>query len=273
MAASTGSSAAGHPMSTTIITAPSWPRSAVGHAPEAYAETPAARERCEAIARRYFSKNPPPSFHHRVMLLWAAVRVDGLMTADERSATIARLRELQRADGGWNLPSLGSNGNGTTAAPTIPRRPVMDMPPGFRSSFCARPEFLRRTLAYGAGRLAAVESARLGPLVHPLPRVPTTHHFITHAGTAFAVLALRACESPDDQTARNGRGTSPVKTSRPVITRVANGKPPEKARDADSVLDFATLDEREDLRGRHQLDGQFLGLIGRRARRPASHCE
>ncbi len=45
--------------------------------------------------------------HHQTMLLWAATRLDGLMDSDQKAATVRSLRALQRADGGWCLPSLG----------------------------------------------------------------------------------------------------------------------------------------------------------------------
>src|SRR5262245_41770295 len=74
-----------------------------GHAPEGYAQSPAAQEGLARL-RRYFAANPPPDLHHATILLWASTRLDGLMTEEQRSTTIARLRALQRPDGGWNLP-------------------------------------------------------------------------------------------------------------------------------------------------------------------------
>jgi squalene-hopene/tetraprenyl-beta-curcumene cyclase len=79
----------------------------VGHAPDGYAQTPKAQAGLTKL-RQYFAKNPPPSLHHQVWLLWATTKVDGLMTAAEREQTVKDLLALQREDGGWNLPSLGS---------------------------------------------------------------------------------------------------------------------------------------------------------------------
>src|SRR5439155_306003 len=77
-----------------------------GHAPEGYAQSEAAKE---GVARltQYLRTNPPPNLHHKTMLLWASVKLDGLMTPAEREGTIKELLALQREDGGWNLPSLG----------------------------------------------------------------------------------------------------------------------------------------------------------------------
>ena len=180
----------------------------VGYAPSGYAQTPAAVAGVRRL-RAFFSKNPAPSVHHQVMLLWASTRLDGLLTADERTATIARLRALQRADGGWNLPSLGdwkrhdgsandraaaSDGYATALAVFVLRQ----------AGVPATDEGLRR----GLGWLLANQRASGRWFTRSLST--DNHHFITHAGTAFAVLALRACDIADDQAAaRGGLGVEP----------------------------------------------------------------
>jgi squalene-hopene/tetraprenyl-beta-curcumene cyclase len=172
----------------------------VGHAPDGYAETKAALAGVQKL-RVYFSKNPAPSFHHRVMLLWASTRVDGLMAAKERSATIARLRQIQRADGGWNLASLGDwkRHDGSANDPAA----ASDGYATGLSMFVLRQAGIPASdpcLKRGAAWLLSNQRAS----GRWFTRSPSTdvHHFITHAGTAFAVLALRACDSAGDQTAR-----------------------------------------------------------------------
>src|SRR5262249_20341252 len=78
----------------------------VGHAPDGYARSDAAREGLVKL-KGYLAKTPPPNLHHRTMLLWASLKLDGLLTPAERETTIKDLLVLQRDDGGWNLPSLG----------------------------------------------------------------------------------------------------------------------------------------------------------------------
>lgn len=80
---------------------------AAGYAPHNYAQqNEKAKSGIEKLVH-YFAKNPPPDLHHTAMLLWAAQKLPGLMTADEQKKAIAALVAKQRADGGWSLPSLG----------------------------------------------------------------------------------------------------------------------------------------------------------------------
>jgi squalene-hopene/tetraprenyl-beta-curcumene cyclase len=105
----------------------------VGAAPEAYAETPAARAGL-AKMRAYFETHSPPSLHHQVLLLWASCRLPALMASDQRDATLKELLTLQRADGGWSLPSLG-DGSAAPESPTTGRAPsATDTPRDWRSS-------------------------------------------------------------------------------------------------------------------------------------------
>jgi squalene-hopene/tetraprenyl-beta-curcumene cyclase len=78
----------------------------VGCAPDGYAETPGSQQGLAKL-RTYFQNNKPPNLHHQIWLLWASLKLDGLMTSAERAQTIKQVLALQRDDGGWNLPSLG----------------------------------------------------------------------------------------------------------------------------------------------------------------------
>jgi squalene-hopene/tetraprenyl-beta-curcumene cyclase len=171
----------------------------VGYATEGYSSTSAAVEGVKRL-RAYFSKNRAPSFHHRVMLLWASMRIEGLMTAAERSSTIARLRDLQRADGGWNLPSLvdwkrhdgsandpagASDGYATGLSVFVLRE----------AGIPASDPCVRRGVAWLTSNQRASGRWFTRSLSTDL------HHFITHAGTAFAVLALRSCDIAGAETA------------------------------------------------------------------------
>jgi squalene-hopene/tetraprenyl-beta-curcumene cyclase len=78
---------------------------AVGIAPGGYQATPQARAGLETL-RTYFQNNPPKSLHHRAMLAWCSVRIDDIMSAEEREKTLAELLALQLADGGWSTASF-----------------------------------------------------------------------------------------------------------------------------------------------------------------------
>jgi squalene-hopene/tetraprenyl-beta-curcumene cyclase len=169
-----------------------------GHAPEDYARAPAAKAGIDRL-RAYFATNPPPNLHHETMLLWASTRLGGLVTSPQRDEGIAKLHKLQRPDGGWNLPSLGawkrrdgstndfqapSDGYATGLVVFVLRQA------GVPSSDPA----LRR----GVGWLLANQRASGRWFTRSLNN--DKEHYIARAGTALAVLALRACDRPDDES-------------------------------------------------------------------------
>jgi squalene-hopene/tetraprenyl-beta-curcumene cyclase len=164
---------------------------AAGQAPEGYAATEPAKAGLEKL-RGYFRKTPAPTLHHRGWLLWASVKVDGLMSVAEREKTIKDLLALQRSDGGWSLPSLGdwkgkdgrennkeapSDGYGTGLVVFVLRQ----------AGLPAEREEVRRGVAWLKGNQR--ESGRWFT-----PSLNTDKaHYISNAGSAFAVLALKAC--------------------------------------------------------------------------------
>lgn len=164
----------------------------VGSAPEGYAKAESAREGLNRL-RSYLKANPAPSLHHKTFLLWASTRLDDLMTSADREATVKQLRDLQRPDGGWNLPSLGdwtrrggkpndkdapSDGYATGLVVYVLRQtgvPASD--PALRRGV----DWLR-THQRVSGRWFTRSLSN------------DKAHYITNAGTGFAVMALRACE-------------------------------------------------------------------------------
>ena len=163
----------------------------VGHAPDGYAGSPAAKSGLEKL-RAYLTRAAAPNLHHQTMLLWASTRLPDLMTREGQAATITKLLALQRADGGWSLPSLGnwirrdgtpndrqrapSDGYGTGLVVYVLRQSGMS---------AAHPAIAR---AVGWLKANQRESGRW--FTRSLSQ--DTYHFISHAGTAYAVMALRA---------------------------------------------------------------------------------
>lgn len=162
----------------------------VGAAPDGYVATPAAQAGLSKL-KAYFAANPAPMLHHRAMLLWANSYLPDLVTAEARQATIDELLALQKADGGWGLATLGdwqradgspqdmesSDGYGTGFVIYVLRR----------AGIPAGDERLARGIAWLKSHQR--ESGRwFTRSLHA-----DSMHFITHAGTAFAVLALAEC--------------------------------------------------------------------------------
>jgi squalene-hopene/tetraprenyl-beta-curcumene cyclase len=79
---------------------------AIGIAPGNYRATPevqtSLRPLREYLNREFAVQTPI----NRVLLLWAAAKLPGLLEPDRQKAIIGELLEKQRADGGWSLSSL-----------------------------------------------------------------------------------------------------------------------------------------------------------------------
>jgi squalene-hopene/tetraprenyl-beta-curcumene cyclase len=167
----------------------------VGHAPDDYARSAAAKD---GVARltEYLRKNPPPDLHHKTWLLWAAVKLDGLMPVKEQQQTIKELLALQRGDGGWSLPSLGDwkRADGKTnnkQAPSDGYATGLILYVLRQAGVAATAEPIGR----GVKWLKTNQRVSGRWFTRSLNR--DSRHYITHAGTAYAVLALKACEVPD----------------------------------------------------------------------------
>ncbi len=161
------------------------------NAPDGYSQTETAKQGLNKL-KDYLCKTPPPSLHHKIWLLWASVRLDGLLTVSQRQQTIKELLALQREDGGWSLASLGdwkghdghtndknapSDGYGTGLVVYVLRQADLSV----KDEAIERAIRWLRTNQRASGRwfTRSLNTDRA--------------HYITNAGTAFAVLALSAC--------------------------------------------------------------------------------
>jgi squalene-hopene/tetraprenyl-beta-curcumene cyclase len=163
----------------------------VGVAPDGYARTARAKEGLARL-KRYFQKTPPPTLHHKAWLLWASRKLDGLMTRAEQDEAVKELLARQRADGGWSLASLG-DWKGFDGRPNDTKAPSDGYGTGFvvyvlrQAGLPAEHAAVRR----GAGWLKANQRASGRWFTRSLNT--DRAHYISHAGTAFAVMALTAC--------------------------------------------------------------------------------
>ena len=169
---------------------------AIGIAPEEYAKTEAATAALEK-ARAYLKKNPAPDLHHKAMLLWASMKVDALMSPEDRQETIKELRAKQHEDGGWSLPSLGTyKRRDKQKTLNDPNAPSDGYGTGFvtyvlrQAGVKADDEALKKSVHW------LVKNQRESGRWYTRSLNTDTVHLITNAGSAFAVLALDACGVP-----------------------------------------------------------------------------
>jgi squalene-hopene/tetraprenyl-beta-curcumene cyclase len=166
---------------------------AAGVAPETYAASEPARAGLAKL-RGYWQQHPPPTLHHEAMLVWADTYLPEPLQAVKSQAVVDKLWQLQRPDGGWSLATLGnwrradgsaqdtehSDGYGTGFVAYVLRR----------AGAPADDPRLQRAVAWLKGNQR--ESGRW--FTRSLYK--DSQHFITHAGTAFAVMALQTCAPP-----------------------------------------------------------------------------
>jgi squalene-hopene/tetraprenyl-beta-curcumene cyclase len=147
-----------------------------------------------ALLRAYLrERRAGQNTFNRTWLLWAARGLDGLLTPDEREASIARLLELQQEDGGWRLASLGEfKRHDQTPQPTASDGYATGLALHVLQTVGVPKDDLR--VARGLRWLQANQSPSGAWSASSLNkhRDPATHsgRLMSDAATAFAVLAL-----------------------------------------------------------------------------------
>ncbi len=163
---------------------------AIGAAPEDYAKSEEAQIGLKRL-EVYLKNNPPPTLHHQAMLLWPETYGVKLLSTEQRQQCIAQLLALQKPDGGWAIATLGdwkradnqeqdtqtSDGYATGFAIFILRQAGID----------AKDARLQRGITW----LKSNQRASGRWFTRSLNK--DSKHFLSHAGTAFAVMALTAC--------------------------------------------------------------------------------
>jgi squalene-hopene/tetraprenyl-beta-curcumene cyclase len=143
--------------------------------------------------RRYLANNRPQNLHHEAMLLWASQYHKDLISDEDKQETIDRLWQLQKDDGGWALATMGhwkrhdggeqetanSDGYGTGLAIFVLRQ--AEIPAG------------DSRIQRGVDWLKSHQRASGRWFTRSLYR--DNKHFLTHAGTAFAIMALAECDA------------------------------------------------------------------------------
>jgi len=165
-------------------------------APEAYAETPAARDGLQK-ARVFLKNNPPTMLHHRAMLLWISKFADGFVCEADKEKTLTDLLALQRPDGGWATASLGQWKR------TDDKQQDLETSDGYGTGFVL---FLARLSDVPAsddrlqkGVVWLKTHQRESGRWFTRSLNSDSKHYLTHVGTAFALAALQECGETEPQ--------------------------------------------------------------------------
>jgi squalene-hopene/tetraprenyl-beta-curcumene cyclase len=165
---------------------------AVGRAPDNYAQGDSAKEGLTRL-RGYFEKTAAPDLHHKLWLLWAAQKLDGLMDKPACEATIKELLALQRADGGWSLPSLG-DWRGFDGRANDKKAPSDGYATGLAVYVLRQAGVPANDQAVQRGVTWLKTNQRESGRWFTRSLNTDAAHYMANAGTCFAVMALKACE-------------------------------------------------------------------------------
>ncbi len=151
--------------------------------------------------KTHLKSTAPPHLYARVLQLWAATQMDGILDQKARSEIIASIQDLQHEDGGWSVrdfakPEQWGKGNREMK---LREEPEFTNPPsdGHMTGLCvmvlreagipAEDEGLKRAVVWLLANQR--ESGRWWTRSLNTDK----YHFITYSGTAYPVLALARC--------------------------------------------------------------------------------
>ncbi len=167
----------------------------VGMAPDRYAKSEEAKNGIAAI-KKYLKNNPPPSLHHQAMVLWASTQLDGLMTKEEQEKALNELLALQLPDGGWATAHFFKGWKGHKRKDDLKQE--LNKSDGYGTGFVvyvarqagipAKDKRLQKAIQW-----LKTNQRESGRWFTPSP-TKDSKHLITNFGTAFAVMAIEACE-------------------------------------------------------------------------------
>lgn len=166
----------------------------VGVAPDGYSESPQAQEGLARL-RTYFNANPPKSLHHRGMLAWCSVRIDGIVTEAQRRQTLDELFAQQLGDGGWSTSGFLSDWQGLVADgdPPLDTQTSDGYGTGFVIVIARELGVDKNDPRLQRGIDWLLTNQRENGMWFTRSPVRDAGNLISNAGSAFAVLALQAC--------------------------------------------------------------------------------
>jgi len=167
---------------------------ATGTAPAGYAARPGIQLNLAALKTYLQDEQAAQPLHNRLILLWAAAKLPGLLPDATRQAITAEACQKQQPDGGWTLESLG------------PWKPHKEAPPAEGSNayataiaaFTLQQSGIARSnpaMAKALGWLRSHQDPKLGVWAaesmnhkHKADSMPA--RFMQDAATGYAALAL-----------------------------------------------------------------------------------
>jgi len=162
---------------------------ALGMAPEEFTQTARAQDGMRKL-RKYLNNHPPENVHQKAMLLLTSTTFEGILGPDAQQAVVDELFTLQKPDGGWNLIEMGrwnrSDGKEKDIASSD----------GYATGF-ATYALLKAGIDTHDSRIQKaitwlkVNQRTSGRWYTRSPR-QDRKHYISNAGTSYAVLALSA---------------------------------------------------------------------------------
>ncbi|MAB78297.1 MAG: hypothetical protein CMJ89_02985 [Planctomycetes bacterium] len=161
---------------------------ALGHAPARDRRTTTVRRGTKRLLA-WMRKNEPINLHQKGMRLWAGNHLDGVLTTKERRRWIDDLLAVQREDGGVALRDLGENWRRADGSE------LEDSSDAYATAFTlhtlreagvpsSRPELMKM------GAWLKREQRESGRWFSRSPH-HDGKHFISHAATLLAIMALR----------------------------------------------------------------------------------
>lgn len=134
--------------------------------------------------------------HHRAILLWAQSLKSGWMTQQEIASTVAELTALQRPDGGWNTPSLGKWDREDGGTPDVTTSDGYGT--GFAILMLNKAGLKSDNPVIQAGLNWLKKNQRQSGRWYTRSVSRDSRHFLTHAGTAMALMALQSSDEVDN---------------------------------------------------------------------------
>jgi len=173
---------------------------ATGTEPEAYANSADIQGHIKALRDYLQHGAAKQSPFNRAMLLWAANRLPGTISATERQEIVDTLFAKQRADGGWSLASLGQwkRSDGTAVDTTSDGYATGVVTFALQQAGAASDD---RRLRRGLGWLVQHQDRATGmwmtsSLNKQRDLSSDIGKFMSDAATAYAVLALTQARAP-----------------------------------------------------------------------------